>query len=704
MDDIIEVAETDQGTTDQNGAVMTADVPFDAPSQPHVDAVAASVHTIPPAASQLANAGALEIEEVSRHTIGSTLAIFPTTGSTVIHLPAIGSTTAIVSTGFSPRLRPEHGTTLKPLLAPNHRAEASWPQRAERGERERGFLSRRPLILGERDEPPLPRRSPPRDYWRDGERDYWRDGPAEREPVRREAERDHYERDYYYWRDGGGRSDGGGRGDGGGRERDAYHYAGERRGVRYDDRYDDRHFLYDDRYEERLNADDPADGANARTADARITDGRPPLAGPGVGRDGSISAANEGGGDGGGASSSVGFGGGRPRSGSSGGGALDEPAGPHDPAVTARASAPGHSHPTGNDGAADEDDSGAMEEGELEADADGDDTDPSAIRSLVVGELTEAWMDESYLQTIFRALGEPLTGCRVARDWSDGQRRSKGYAVVQLASARACRSLLRKREGGVPALHPYRFDLRPAKTPCSVYVGSLEMPYLTPPLLRYVFSDEQIAKTHLPHDETGKLRGYGFITFTTDATAQRIMKSHHNTPLGRGKAHPLHWASANLVVPGTDAFGTNGGFEFGGASTAPLAAALDFAGHNPIANPIGTSLGNAFGDAPPLAFNEGLGGDLFGSSNLLSVFGGSRRGGMHGGGLGGGRGEAERDEPPFVMLVRAQELHLQAKAVGRHSASSRLEMAARAQRLLEGLIGQLTAQQQQGVPTTVGGE
>ena len=161
MDDIIEVAETDQGTTDQNGAVMTADVPFDAPSQPHVDAVAASVHTIPPAASQLANAGALEIEEVSRHTIGSTLAIFPTTGSTVIHLPAIGSTTAIVSTGFSPRLRPEHGTTLKPLLAPNHRAEASWPQRAERGERERGFLSRRPLILGERDEPPLPRRSPP---------------------------------------------------------------------------------------------------------------------------------------------------------------------------------------------------------------------------------------------------------------------------------------------------------------------------------------------------------------------------------------------------------------------------------------------------------------------------------------------------------------------------------------------------------------
>ena len=249
---------------------------------------------------------------------------------------------------------------------------------------------------------------------------------------------------------------------------------------------------------------------------------------------------------------------------------------------------------------------------------------------------------------VSRAVLEPCA-CALA---SLAQRPSKGYAVVQLPSAKACRKLLTAHEAGVPVLHPYRFDLRPAKTPCSVYVGQLEMPYLTPALLRYIFADEQIAKTHLPHDESGRLRSYGFITFTTDATAQRIIKEHHTRPLGRGKMHPLKWASSNLLAAGDDL-----NVLYPGAS-----------GANAV---------------PPLEFNDGL---EFNEGLELGDSAGGLRGGS-----GMGRDSTTGEEPACAVLARAQELHMQAQAVGVHSVSSRLEMAARAQRLLEGLVVQLSA-------------
>jgi len=44
-----------------------------------------------------------------------------------------------------------------------------------------------------------------------------------------------------------------------------------------------------------------------------------------------------------------------------------------------------------------------------------------------------------------------------------------------------------------------------------------------------------------------------------------------------------------------------------------------------------------------------------------------------------------------ALLARARSLHLQAQAEGGHSKELRLEMATRAQKMLEMLIGQLTA-------------
>ena len=115
------------------------------------------------------------------------------------------------------------------------------------------------------------------------------------------------------------------------------------------------------------------------------------------------------------------------------------------------------------------------------------------ITSLIMESLTEPWMDETYLASLFRTLGEPPVRCRVARDWGDGSRPSKGYGVVQLGTRSAARKLLKAfGEGGLPALHPYRFLVYPAKTPCSVFVGKLEMAWCTPALLRYIFDDEQV--------------------------------------------------------------------------------------------------------------------------------------------------------------------------------------------------------------------
>lgn len=158
-----------------------------------------------------------------------------------------------------------------------------------------------------------------------------------------------------------------------------------------------------------------------------------------------------------------------------------------------------------------------MEDGEVES-------EHADLASLVVGELTEPWMDEPYIQHLFGSLGEPLAVCRVARDWSEINQPSLGYAFVQLRSPRAARHVMHERSATIPTLHPYRYLLRPAKAACTVYVGQLDMPWACQAMLRYLFPDEAIAKIHLPTDEHGRPRNYGFVTFTTDADAQRVMK------------------------------------------------------------------------------------------------------------------------------------------------------------------------------------
>ena len=44
-------------------------------------------------------------------------------------------------------------------------------------------------------------------------------------------------------------------------------------------------------------------------------------------------------------------------------------------------------------------------------------------------------------------------------------------------------------------------------------------------MLRYIFRDEAIASSHMPSDPSGACRGYGFVTFTTDAIAARVLKT-----------------------------------------------------------------------------------------------------------------------------------------------------------------------------------
>jgi len=305
-------------------------------------------------------------------------------------------------------------------------------------------------------------------------------------------------------------------------------------------------------------------------------------------------------------------------------------------------------------------DHGVIVDGEVDAhDEDGEEED-AAIATLLIGELTENWMQEAYLDSIFTQLGERPVSCRVARDWQDGGRPSMGYAMVQLRSARAAHKLMAAFDSALPAMHPYRFVLRPAKSPCSVYVGSLDMPWLSSPVLRFIFAEEAIANTHLPHDESGAHRGYGFVSFTTAAVAQRVIKTYHDAPLGRGRVHSMRWADANLVAasvarPSASSADASAEIEGSVFESTRSAMHVDY---------VSARLTTLPGSAMPSSMAPFLG-------NQRSV-------------------AFPRDEPPSALLARAQELHLQARSKTVHTAKSRLEMASRAQRLLDGLISTLS--------------
>ena len=105
----------------------------------------------------------------------------------------------------------------------------------------------------------------------------------------------------------------------------------------------------------------------------------------------------------------------------------DDTAGPQrSPPLPPRDGAsPARAPPRPADGAeADDDDE--MEEGECD----------DGIASLVVGELSETWMEEAYVQHLLSGygFGAKIAGCRVARDFSTGV--SLRYAVVQLRTSR----------------------------------------------------------------------------------------------------------------------------------------------------------------------------------------------------------------------------------------------------------------------------
>ena len=337
------------------------------------------------------------------------------------------------------------------------------------------------------------------------------------------------------------------------------------------------------------------------------------------------------------------------------------------------------------------------------------------LSSLTVGELTEPWMEEDYLRLLFSQLGAPPVSCWVARD---RERQLQGLGIVQLASRRAARRLLRDYPSGLPVFGSLRFLVRTAKAACSVWIGELQgvTAFVTPQLLRYLFRDVAITGTHLPLDEQNRPRGYGFVNFTTGAAAEHVVKTYAGTPLGGGRVHGAAWAASNLLPPsGGAGCAGYGSREAGGAACgeAILSANPDGIGPGVVgcaqtasptfdarmhaapgaeatATPQPAPLPSPFANgAWPTSARHGSGGS-----------GGGGGGGDSGsifGGLGGGAyalaptpagAEASLDS----LLARAQELHHEAQSVGTaHTPETRLEMAGAAQMLLEATIARLLA-------------
>ena len=155
------------------------------------------------------------------------------------------------------------------------------------------------------------------------------------------------------------------------------------------------------------------------------------------------------------------------------------------------------------------------------------------------------------------------------------------------------------------------------------------------------------------------------MTFTTDATAQRVIKTYVGNPLGQGKQpHSLRWASSNLFetpLPG-DSLVDGATFDLGGGIDASDLHALCTAAGGVSAagsSPSGPASCACTCALPSMASAGGHGNPV---ANAAAA-----------------------------QVARAQELHLQAQAAGLHSVEGRLEMASNAQRMLEAVVATLTS-------------
>lgn len=59
---------------------------------------------------------------------------------------------------------------------------------------------------------------------------------------------------------------------------------------------------------------------------------------------------------------------------------------------------------------------------------------------------------------------------------------------------------------------------------------------------------EAIANTHLPLDDSSAPRGYGFVSFTTDAVAERIIRTRNAAPLAAGRVRASTPAQPQAVI------------------------------------------------------------------------------------------------------------------------------------------------------------
>ena len=186
-----------------------------------------------------------------------------------------------------------------------------------------------------------------------------------------------------------------------------------------------------------------------------------------------------------------------------------------------------------------------------------------------------------------------------------------------------------------------------------------------------VRAPSQVSSTHLPVSESGAPRGFGFVTFTTDATAQRVIKTYVGNPLGQGKQpHSLRWASVNLQpLPASDSLVDGTTFDLGGGVDAselhtlgavPSASAAAGGGSAAGSSPLGPASCACTCALPSMASNTSSHGNPLANAAAAQV-------------------------------ARAQELHLQAQAAGLHSVEARLEMASHAQRMLEAVVATLTS-------------
>ncbi|KAG8427086.1 nuclear localization sequence binding protein [Metarhizium acridum] len=146
-------------------------------------------------------------------------------------------------------------------------------------------------------------------------------------------------------------------------------------------------------------------------------------------------------------------------------------------------------------------------------------TDEQAASTLFAGNLS--WnIDDNALSEAFKGF-EGLVGARVVTDRDGG--RSRGFGYVDFETAEAATKAYEAMQGSDPESE-------------TLFIGNLPFDTDQETVRQFFAEVAEVASVRLPTDpDSGNLKGFGYVTFTSVEDAKNVFQQLNGAPLGNGR-------------------------------------------------------------------------------------------------------------------------------------------------------------------------